>query len=491
MAKAQQTQKPAQILTLSPRLQQSLEVLQAPALELRNIIISELENNPVLEELPLDDIPLESTPTETPATETDPEKATLDFDDTFDRLLKLDADWEDDLAEKARTSTLQHDDRRQHLFNSLTSETSLQEYLMQQAHQSDATPEEVEALRYLIGSLDDRGYLTVNPSDPSLPLQIQDDRTGSMSPTLPRAVFEKAANLLKAFDPPGIGAADLQECLLTQLQLKDKGDSLAAQIVAQHYDLFLHRRIPELQKKLAADPEDLKVALKTISALDPAPGRKFSEDHNHTILPDVTVQKDGSEWRILLNSASIPKLRLSSTYKSLLAQNSLSVHAKEYIRRKIRSGKHLINAIAQRQETLERITRELLNLQKGFFKKGPAYLKPLIMKQIAEPLGVHETTISRAVANKYLESPYGLFAFKYFFTGGYTDLRGRSISRTSVKEAIAQVIQKEDPLHPISDQEIASHLAKRQIKVARRTIAKYREELNISPAHLRRKYDIK
>ena len=488
MPDVQQTQKTSQNLTLSPRLRQALEVLQAPALELRTTILSELQNNPVLEELPLNpeltEIPLDDTSSESSQTESDsdPQKAELDFKDNLDRLLKLGADTKDDFDQEATSYTPDDALRRQHFFDSLVAETSLQEHLLQQAQQSDASNEEVEALRCLIGSLDDRGFLTIDLSDTEA-LKVLSDQ---VSPT----TFKKAAQLLKTFDPPGIGTADLQECLLTQLQLQGKGDSLAAEIVTHHYERLLHHRIPELQKQLKATPKALQAALNTIAALDTAPGRKFSEDHNRTILPDVTVQKDGDQWRILINNDYIPKLRISSIYKALLAKKTLSSKEKDYIREKIRSGKFLINAITQRQETLERITRELLRLQKGFFEKGPTQLQPLIMNQVAAELEVHETTISRAISNKYLKTTWGILPFKYFFTAGYTDHKGKGVSRTSVKEVIARIIQNEDARRPLSDQAITDELAKRQLTIARRTVAKYREELGIPPVHLRRKYDL-
>jgi len=206
-------------------------------------------------------------------------------------------------------------------------------------------------------------------------------------------------------------------------------------------------------------------------------------------VPDVTVEKDGDEWKIILNSDYIPRLRLSNTYKELIAKGTLAKQERDYLREKLRSGKFIINAIEQRQRTIERITREILKHQSEFFAEGVSKLKPLTMTQIADLIGVHETTVSRALANKYIQTPHGVFEMKFFFTSGYQSDAGQSVANTSVKEMIADIVAGEDPSSPLSDQDIVAALVAKGLTIARRTVAKYREELGLLPSNLRRRYD--
>jgi RNA polymerase sigma-54 factor len=331
-------------------------------------------------------------------------------------------------------------------------------------------------MRHLVGSLDDRGFLTVKAPDAAL-------QTG-----LSLEAVQEAVTALKTFDPPGIGAESLAECLLAQLSAKGRPDSLAARIIRDHFELLTRRRIPELSRKLGAASDDIQLAIEEIGKLDPAPGRQFAEDQNRVVVPDVIVEHDGNEWKIHLNNDYIPRLRISSTYRDLIAKGSLSKSERDYLKDRMRSGKFLIDSIEQRQRTIERITREILKAQMPFFEHGVAQLRPLTMTQIADVVGVHETTVSRAIANKYIRTPHGVFEFKYFFTPGYQNDNGASVSNTSVKEMIADLVAAEDKGSPFSDQELVTKLQEKGINIARRTVAKYREELGILPSNLRRDY---
>ena len=241
-------------------------------------------------------------------------------------------------------------------------------------------------------------------------------------------------------------------------------------------------------RKLGASADDIQSAIEEIGKLDPAPGRRFAEDNNRVVVPDVTVEKDGAEWKVDLNSDYIPRLRISSTYRDLIAKGTLSKEERDYLRERMRSGKFLIDSIDQRQRTIERITREIITAQRDFFEHGLSHLKPLTMTRIADVVGVHETTVSRALANKYIKTPHGVFDFKYFFTPGYQAESGTAVSNTSVKEMIADLIAIENKASPASDQDLVAKLQEKGITIARRTIAKYREELGILPSNLRRDY---
>jgi len=259
-------------------------------------------------------------------------------------------------------------------------------------------------------------------------------------------------------------------------------------MLRDQFELLSRRRIPELSRKLGAAPDDVQAAIEEIGKLDPAPGRRFAEDNNRVVVPDVVVEKDGDEWKIHLNSDYIPRLRLSSTYRELIAKGTLSKEERDYLRERMRSGKFLIDSIEQRQRTIERITREIIKAQTAFFEHGVSQLRPLTMTQIADIVGVHETTVSRAIANKYMQTPHGVFDFKYFFTTGYEADSGASVSNTSVKELLADLVTMEDKSSPLSDQELVAKLHDKGLTLARRTVAKYREELGILPSNLRRDY---
>ena len=495
-------QRQTQSLVLAPQLRHSLKILQVAALDLRSVIQEELQSNPTLEELPMEGVSLDSPAPEDNATDSDSDSAgkvdtdnsdataptdtsevkrdEMDFskDKEFEILGKLDEDWRDHMASAggAQPYTSEDAEKRQHFFDSLVSETSLQEHLMRQVEMTDLSPGGVEAMKHLVGGLDDRGFLTQTAADVAL------------QTTLPLDAVQDALKVLKTFDPPGIGAKNLAECLLLQLASKGRSDSLALRMIRDHFELLTRRRIPELARKLSADADDVQSAIEEIGKLDPAPGRRFAEDNNRVVIADVTVEKDDNEWKIHLNGDYIPRLRLSSTYRDLIAKGTLSKEERDYLRERMRSGKFLIDSIEQRQRTIERITREIINAQIPFFENGVSDLKPLTMTQIADVVGVHETTVSRAIANKYIKTPHGIFEFKYFFTPGYQADSGASVSNTSVKEMIADLISGEDKASPLSDQELVVKLQEKGIKIARRTVAKYREELSILPSNLRRDY---
>jgi RNA polymerase sigma-54 factor len=474
-------QRQTQQLVLAPQMRQSLKILQVAALDLRAAIQEELQSNPTLEEQPMADVSLEKSATsgDEAATPNDDPREEMDFSKDFQMLERIGQDWKDHMSDTGgvRPTTSEEDERRQHFYDSLTTETSLQQHLMQQAEIAGCPATTLEGVRFLVGSLDDRGYLTASLSDLALLAH------------LPLATMQEAAKLLQTFDPAGIGAESLADCLLIQLGQKGRGKSVAARIIRDHLELLIRRRIPDLARKTGLAPEVIQDAIEEIGTLDPAPGRRFADDSNRVVIADVTVEQDGSEWKIILNQDYIPRLRLSNTYKDLIAKGRLTKAEGDYLREKLRSGKFIINAIEQRQRTIERITREIIKHQGEFFAEGVAKLKPLTMSQIADIIGVHETTVSRALANKYMKTPHGVFEMKYFFTSGYQSEAGAAVANTSVKEMIADIIAAEDPGKPLSDQDIVGLLQAKGLGIARRTVAKYREELGLLPSNLRRRYD--
>lgn len=486
-------------MVLAPQLRQSLKILQVPALELRSVILEELQSNPTLEELPYEDMSLDS-PNDKPEpdpsgldveAETDGTPATsttdvenndgdsLDFKDDFSVIEQLGDDWKEYFYEQAGEQPYTSEDaqKRQHFFDSLTAPQSFQESLIDQAKQTEEDPQVLQAMEYLIGALDDNGLLTSSPSDLALLAQK------------PLAIMQQALDLLRSLDPPGLGAQSVQECLLLQIRRLGMAKSLAARIIRDKWDLLLRRRIPEIARSLNVSVADVEEAIAQIAKLDPAPARKFAEDDNRIIEADVTVEKDEyGEWQIILNNDYIPRLRISPEYKLLLARGKVTGKDREYLQTQFRSGRLLMSAIEQRQQTIERITRRLLEFQSDFFERGRAHLRPLTMSTVADSVGVHETTVSRAISGKYIRTPFGIFEMKFFFTPGYQGEDGTSLSNKSIKDRIAKIVESEPAKKPFSDQKIVEILKEEGVTIARRTVAKYREELGILPTNLRRQY---
>jgi RNA polymerase sigma-54 factor len=465
-----QTQNLSLQQVLAPQLQQSLLILQAPLLELRNLVQQEMAVNPVLEEVPED-------PEAEPRVDPDP-AADAKFKEEFDKLAKLDEEWRDYMAQSSSyTSRSQEaEDKRQFFFDSIATQETLQQHLMGQLNQTVLNANDRKTAELIIGNIDDNGFLQTTPEEMAL-------NTG-----IAQADFENMLTLIQSFYPPGVGARDLRECLLIQLKREGRQNSLEYKIVSEHMQDLGKRRFPEIARRMGISVEQVQKCANNIAQLDPRPGQVFAASPQNYVLPDVTVEKVNGDYQVILNGEQIPHLRISNTYKDIMAQEGNGNEVKDYIRDKIRSGKFLIKSIHQRQQTISNIAHQIVQRQREFFEHGSSHLKPMTMVQIADAVGVHETTVSRAISGKYMATPQGVFEMKYFFTPGYQTSSGESMSNTSVKEAILDLVKNEDGSAPLSDKEIVEILSKRGIPIARRTVAKYRTELNILPSNMRRKY---
>jgi RNA polymerase sigma-54 factor len=471
----QQRQSLALQQVLSPQLQQSLLILQTPLLELRNLVQQEMETNPVLEELAEDSGANERSETEASDDE--------NFTNEFEKLASLDEEWRDYMAQSAgsnfdgRRGSKQADEKRQFLFDSIPVQETLQQNLIAQLNQTLLSADDRKAAELIIGNIDDDGFLQSTPEEMTLNSGIpQDD-------------FERVLGLVQTFYPAGVGARDLRECLLIQLRRQAKEHSLEYTIVSEHMDDLGRHRFPEIARRMAIGVEDVQKAADNIARLNPRPGQVFAAAPQNYVLPDVIVEKVDGDYQIAFNNEQIPHLRISNLYKDIIASgDAQSSDVKDYIRDKIRSGKFLIRSIHQRQQTIMNIAQQIVSRQRDFLEHGPSHLKPMTMAEVAEAVGVHETTVSRAVSGKYMATPEGVFEMKYFFTGGYQTATGESLSNTSVKQAILEFVKHESGSAPLSDHEIVEILSERGIPIARRTVAKYRTELNILPSHMRRKY---
>jgi RNA polymerase sigma-54 factor len=435
-------------------------------LELCNLVQQELQTNPTLEDE-------SSEPTiEDKQAERD------EFAEEFDRLAKLDEEWRDYMAQSSSYSgrSSEDEERRQFFFDSLVKEETLQQHLFEQVRSSDLNPTDRITAELLIGNIDDRGFLQAGPEEIA-------QNTG-----MDAADIERVLLTVQTFHPVGVGSRDLRECLLVQLRRIGKEGSLEWRIVERFLEDLGKRRFPEIARRLGTTVEQVQRAANFIGTLDPKPGQIFTSDPNNYVLPDVTVERIGGDWQISLNGDQIPHLRISNTYKDLMAQDKNGAEVKDYIRDKIRSGKFLIKSIHQRQQTISNIAHEIVGRQKDFLESGPSALHPMTMVQIADAVGVHETTVSRAISGKYMATPHGVYEMKYFFTPGYQTSTGESMSNTSVKGAIAELVKGEDTKNPLSDKEIVEILSQRGIPIARRTVAKYRNELNILPSNMRKEF---
>ncbi|MEY5011477.1 MAG: polymerase factor sigma-54 [Verrucomicrobiota bacterium] len=435
-------------------------------LELRNLVQQEIETNPTLE--------MDATE---PSLE-DRQREMDDFKEEFDRLAKLDEEWRDYMSQNSGYSgrSSEDEERRQFFFDSLVKEETLQQHLLEQISGSELAEFEVPIAELLIGNLDDHGFLQSS-------LEEISSSSGLDTPDL-----ERVLEVVQSFHPVGVAARDLRECLLIQLRRIGKEHSLEYRIVDRHLEDLGKHRIPEIARRLGTTTENVQRAANFIATLDPRPGQIFAPDPNNYVLPDVTVEKISGEWQVSLNGDQIPRLRISNTYKDLMSQEGNGNEVKDYIRDKIRSGKFLIKSIHQRQQTISNIAHEIVARQRDFLDQGPSALRPLTMVQIAEAVGVHETTVSRAISGKYMATPHGVFEIKYFFTPGYQTADGEAMSNTSVKGTLAELVRGEDPHNPLSDKEIVEILVERGIPIARRTVAKYRTELNILPSNMRKRY---
>jgi RNA polymerase sigma-54 factor len=455
---------------LAPQLQQSLLLLQAPLLELRNLVQQEMETNPVLEELSNELSPEERNGAESSGDD--------NFKEEFEKLATLDEEWRDYMAQSSSYSgrSQESKDKRQFFFDSIATQETLQQNLIGQLNQTALNADDRKAAELIIGNIDDNGFLQSTPEEMAL-------NTG-----IPKEDFERMLALIQSFHPPGVGARDLRECLLIQLERGGKQNSLEYKIISEHMKDLGKRRFTEIARRMGMSVEKVQECANHIARLNPRPGQIFATAPPNYVLPDVTVEKMNGDYQVVLNGEQIPHLRISNTYKDLMAQNGNGSEVKDYIRDKIRSGKFLIRSIHQRQQTISNIAQQIVSRQRDFFEHGTSQLKPMTMKEIADAVGVHETTVSRAVSGKYMATPQGVFEMKYFFTSGYQTASGESMSNTSVKEAILDLVKNEDGNAPLSDQEIVQVLTERGIPIARRTVAKYRTELNILPSNMRRKY---
>lgn len=461
----------AQQQVLSPQMQQSLQLLQAPVAELRQLVAAELAANPLLEE----ESPVEEKVSESTAGDHEPEDGG-DTEPAND--FSLQDEWRDYLPQSSAmpVHSAADEERRRFLFESRVARPTLRAFLMEQA--AGFPPGEIALVEIIAGSLDEDGYLRTPVADLAFGAGV------------PEKDLERAFGKVRGFEPAGVGALDLADCLILQLERRGERNGLAVRILRHHLGQLARHRYEEIARELRVPPGDVTAAARHIATLEPKPGRPFAESDEQGVIPDLIVvpRQDGEEGFVVrLNDEELPRLRINGEYKDLIAGRGEKEDLLLYLREKIKGARFFLRSLEQRQQTLLAIGNQIVSRQEEFFRQGASALKPLIMAQVADAVGVHVTTVSRAVSGKYMETPQGLFEMRYFFTPGFQNSDGSSVSNETVKKAIREMVDGESSRSPMSDQGIVDALEERGLKVARRTIAKYREQLGILPSHLRKR----
>jgi RNA polymerase sigma-54 factor len=472
--------KMTQQLVMTPQLQQAIKLLQLTRIELQDVVSQELEENPLLEEV-LDpdearegDQQLEADEAEQ-RDDQEPQRESYDEVETGEETLR---DWDSYLDGYNYSAGEQYsdDDDRPSFEALLTRKGTLADHLRWQLHMGHFSDTEIRFGEEIIGNLDDDGYFRA--SLPELAATVG----------LPEETAEAILARIQEFDPLGIAARNLQECLLVQARALGMGGSLVEAILEHHLKDLETRNYRLIARALRCELEYVVTAAKLISGLDPRPGSAYASEDTHYISPDIFVHKVADDYVVMLNEEGLPSLRLAPHYLEAKAGGGLDAKADEYVSDKMRAAQWLIKSIQQRQRTIFRVAKSIVKFQREFLERGVEGLRPLVLRDVAEDIGMHESTISRVTTNKYMQTPQGLYELKYFFNSSLSTSDGDSVSSESVKNRIKEIIDREDARKPLSDQRIAEMLSDETVNIARRTVTKYREMLKIGSSSDRRRH---
>jgi RNA polymerase sigma-54 factor len=464
--------KLVQKLILTPSLQQAIKLLPMSTLELSDLLNQEMVENPMLEEVPTEDLqPAEATTQEAEKANTEATNKSETWDDQ---------DYEyffgDYLDDGYRPRAPQEVRELPPIENTLSTASSLTDHLMWQLSMQSDDPLIREIGSAIIGNLDDDGYLVASF-----------DELAAMGPWSVPDV-DRTLKTVQGFDPVGVAARDLQECLLLQLRHLGLEGTPTERIVTEHLRLLQNHQVPEIARKLGVTIDDLKEHIEIIRNLDPKPGSRYNPTQSQYVIPDVYIIKVEDQYVAVLNEDGLPQMRISPVYRRLLdkgaAENNDETRA--YVKDKFRSALWLIKSVEQRQKTIHKVANSIINFQRDFLDHGIEHLRPLVLRDVANDIGMHESTVSRVVTNKYMHTPQGVFEMKYFFHSGISSSYGESVSSVTIKQRIRKIIDNEDPRKPLSDSKIVSILQREGLVLARRTIAKYREELKIPTSNQRK-----
>ena len=479
-----------QRMKLAPRMIQSMEILQLPILALQERIEQELNTNPVLEiEEPSN--PEGDGSVEQPSAEDINEKDLVigtegKGTENFERIDSLDDGFKDYIDQEGpffrpRIKSDEPDSKLQAIKNTAAPPHSLHEHLIEQWRLVEADEPVKKAGSMIIDYIDDRGYLTVR-----LEQLHNKDRADFTLDDLKHAL-----ELVQKLEPPGVGARDLKECLLIQMAQSSEDTSFEARLITEHMDELLENRLPDIAKKMNCSIGAINQAIERLSKFDTSPGLQIGRDRNAPIRPDVVVESldDSADYSVQLADSNLPSLRVNNYYAKMARDDKVSERTRKFLQNNIRSARWIIDAIQQRKNTLLKVAKAVVKFQSEFFEKGQLYLRPLPMSKVADEVGVHLATVSRAVAGKYVQCPQGIFPLRKFFSGGTEDVNGKWHSWEAIRAKLQQIIDAEDKTKPLSDDQIRKKLAEAGIEnLARRTVAKYRKLLNIPVARFRKKY---
>jgi RNA polymerase sigma-54 factor len=458
--KLEQTQK----LIMTPELQQAINLLQLSALDLQTYVQNELLSNPVLETEEGEEA---EKRTEEPVRNEGMEKDPIDWDEYL----------RDQCQEPLSYVSIRQHEETPGFDYFLSKEPTLQEHLLFQLGLCSITETEKRIGEFLIGNIDQHGYLKGEISELAMLIGADADE------------IDEVLEVIQKFDPIGVGARNLQECLLLQIQERTDVHPLAAQIIELFLPEVADNKFKKIASELRVDPAEVQAAVDYVRTLDPKPGRLIGDVRDvRYVVPDVTVEKVEGEYVVLVNEHSIPRLTVNTYYRSLLGKESSESSTGSFIKSRLDSALWLIRSIEQRRITLYRVMESIVDKQRHFFNEGIKHLKPMTLRQIADEIGVHESTVSRATANKFAQTPRGLFPLKFFFASGVEDFHGTAVSSESVKCHIRELIDAENVHRPLSDQKLMELLEKRGIVVSRRTVAKYREEMAIPSSNKRKRH---
>jgi RNA polymerase sigma-54 factor len=462
------SQRLSQRLILTPSLQQAIKLLPLTTLELAEVLEQEVMENPLLEEVPAQELSGEEPEPEEPKEEPEKVDPLKDID-----VEKFFEDYLDD-GDQRRTRSAEIPELPP-IENTLTETPDLYDHLLWQLHMSVSDELTLEIGDAIVQNVDEDGMLRASLEE-----------IANLGP-YPMAEVEKALKLVQSLDPPGVAARDLTECLRLQLKLLGLEGSPTDVMVRDYMKQLQSHQYTEISKHMALTPEEVSHHLEIIRRLDPKPGMKYCPDRSTYVIPDVFVVKEGDEYKIILNDDGLPKLRISPTYRRMLdGKESNSEETRNYVKEKLRSALWLLKSVDQRQRTIYKVADSIVRHQRGFLDQGIAHLRPLVLRDVATDIGMHESTVSRVVANKYMHTPRGVYELRFFFHSGITSTMGEAVSSVTIKDKIRKMIDGEDTSRPLSDSRIAELLGAGGLPLARRTVAKYREELRIPPSNLRK-----
>lgn len=463
-----QTQK----LIMTPELRQAIAILQFSSLELGTYVEQQLQENPMLE-IGED---FENTNIE----------GTLSVDAGIvskekEKDNEYDIDWQDYFQDSSDLGMIRFDSCREQTDysyeNYVSSAPNLMEHLMRQLGLVKISERIRVIAEYIIGNINDHGYLSYSIDE--IAKQVDE----------PAEKVLEALKVVQTFDPPGVGARTLQECLLLQLNYLSLDDTLVCAVVENHLTDVADGKYNRIAQVLGVSVQEIQQVADLLKTLDPKPGRNFSsQNDNCYIVPDIVLNKVDGEYEIITNDSLVPRLTINSTYRAVLGQSKGDSQTKKFVENKLNAAAWLIKSIEQRRLTLYKVTKCLVELQRDFLEHGVKYLKPLNLKTVADIVGLHESTVSRATSNKYIQTPQGVFEMKYFFSSGLSSIGGSAVSAESIKKTLQEIVNREDTKTPLNDQQIADMLKKRGVKISRRTVAKYRGEMNIPPIRKRKRY---